>query len=581
MSADATLGPSAREGRSFHVHSCLGRGGFGEVYRATMVSTGGVRSEVAIKVLHVDVEPDSQAVRRLRDEGRLLGAVRHPAVLRVHDLVLLHERVALVTEYVEGADLDKCLQNADPMPLRGLVEVIGRVAAALDAAFVAQAPSGGTLNLIHRDIKPANIRIGRHGEVKLLDFGIARAANVEREARTETHAMLGSYLYMAPERFLDGRDSGPAVDVFSLGCTLYEGIAGQRLFGELSLKDLYLLVLEESKYDTFINDILDQLLTEVPSEVLQLLVRMLELKPERRPSEAEVSRTCYDMADRLPGKALDRWARERKWPRQRRVKGMLDGKVIVETASGSDVYDDVVLPEPDADPIAAVATSAVSMEAGALWPPRAGTSLSATFERPRPLLVGAGLLSISTVSAVVVVLLGLVVVMAGQVWPTLSQRGARPAAVAPAPVAASTPAAPTPTPDPGIDVADPGTGGGAEPPATPEASADPVRPEPVKGDAEAVVIPVRPPPAPPLQSKPSPAEPPQEGMVSVDASVLVTFHNRGGRVQRAGRVPVGTYEVHADFGDGMQPTGATFNLSASQALVVRCSKFTRSCEVDY
>src|SRR5262245_34866949 len=87
------------EPRQFHLHSCLGRGGFGEVYRATMitgsgrtasgVTAGGVRTEVAVKVMHADVDPESQAVQRLRDEGRLLGAVRHPAVLRVYDLVLL------------------------------------------------------------------------------------------------------------------------------------------------------------------------------------------------------------------------------------------------------------------------------------------------------------------------------------------------------------------------------------------------------------------------------------------------------------------------------------------------------------
>ena len=76
-------------GRRFLIHSCLGRGGFGEVYRATMTSTGGVRTEVAIKILRADIDPGSDSVKRLRDEGRLLGALSHPAILKVHDLVLL------------------------------------------------------------------------------------------------------------------------------------------------------------------------------------------------------------------------------------------------------------------------------------------------------------------------------------------------------------------------------------------------------------------------------------------------------------------------------------------------------------
>ncbi|MCA9492181.1 MAG: serine/threonine protein kinase, partial [Myxococcales bacterium] len=203
-------------GRRFQVHSCLGRGGFGEVYRATMSSSGGVRTEVAIKVLRGDIDPGSDSVKRLRDEGRLLGALRHPSILRVHDLVLLENRVALVTEYVEGDDLDKCMVPS--MPIRALLGVLGEVASALDAAWTTPSPtSGEAIHLVHRDVKPANIRIGRHGEVKLLDFGIARATNVVREAQTANNAMMGSYLYMAPERFHEDRVEPPS-DIYALGC---------------------------------------------------------------------------------------------------------------------------------------------------------------------------------------------------------------------------------------------------------------------------------------------------------------------------------------------------------------------------
>ena len=83
------------ERRSFQIHMCLGRGGFGEVYKATMVSTGGVTTDVAVKILHQDVDPSSQAVQRLRDEGRLLGALRHPCVLKVYDLPPRLERQLL------------------------------------------------------------------------------------------------------------------------------------------------------------------------------------------------------------------------------------------------------------------------------------------------------------------------------------------------------------------------------------------------------------------------------------------------------------------------------------------------------
>ncbi|MBT3224140.1 MAG: serine/threonine protein kinase, partial [Proteobacteria bacterium] len=161
--------------REFSFQRCLGSGGFGEVYLATMTSSGGVETDVAVKVLHGGLDPRSQAVQRLRDEGRLLGVLNHPAILRVTDLVLLEGRIALVTEYVEGADLDECFGAHPPLPPRALLEVIGRVADALHSAFNTTSANGTPLELIHRDIKPANIRLGRHGDVKLLDFGIARA----------------------------------------------------------------------------------------------------------------------------------------------------------------------------------------------------------------------------------------------------------------------------------------------------------------------------------------------------------------------------------------------------------------------
>ena len=326
----------ASERRQFQLHACLGRGGFGEVYRATMVSSGGVRTEVAVKVMHADVGPDSQAVSRLRDEGRLLDVVRHPVVLKVYDLVLLDGRVGLVTEYVEGQDLDKSIQGGDPPTVRAMLEIIAKVSDALRSAYTTPAPGGqGQLQLVHRDIKPANIRLGRHGDVKLLDFGIARAANVSREAKTETDALLGSYLYMAPERFLERTDAGPAVDIYALGLILFEGITRRRLFGDKTLKELYLLVLDGERYDTYIRKQLEIIPKGVPHQISALIYRVLDLDPGKRPDHDTLTRTCHDIAERLPGATLDKWARSRIWPPVREVRGVLDGAVITESAFGS------------------------------------------------------------------------------------------------------------------------------------------------------------------------------------------------------------------------------------------------------
>ncbi|MBN2800628.1 MAG: serine/threonine protein kinase, partial [Deltaproteobacteria bacterium] len=193
--------------RTFHFHTCLGAGGFGEVYRADMTTTGGLTQVVAVKMLRSGLAPASQSVERLRDEGRMLARLQHPVVLGVHDMTVMEGRVALVTEYVEGQDLDACFTGEAPLPSRALLQVIGQVADALYSAWEA-------LCLVHRDIKPSNIRLGTHGQVKLLDFGIARSEQGDREAHTATNMMVGSLPYMAPERFATA-DIQPAADVFA------------------------------------------------------------------------------------------------------------------------------------------------------------------------------------------------------------------------------------------------------------------------------------------------------------------------------------------------------------------------------
>jgi len=314
-------------GRRFSIHVCLGRGGFGEVYRATMASSGGVTSEVAVKILRADIDPGSEAVKRLRDEGRLLGALRHPAILRVHDLVILDRRVALVTEYVDGQDLDACIHASPPMPPRVLFSVVGEVASALNVAFNAPAPGQSSpMHLVHRDVKPANIRIGRHGEVKLLDFGIARAANMTREAHTANNAMMGSSHYMAPERFHED-DVFPPSDVYALGCIVFEGLTGERFFGDKSMKQIYGTMLSPRKYEEHLGERL-QALGSQPQVVQSMVARLLAGDPQQRPDASEVAGAFEDLAEDTPGPTLKRWCRNREWPTSDAAHGSLSGREL-------------------------------------------------------------------------------------------------------------------------------------------------------------------------------------------------------------------------------------------------------------
>lgn len=334
--------------RKFHFQLCLGRGGFGEVYLAEMRSAGGLRSRVAVKILLEGVDPRSQAVQRLRDEARLLAVLQHSAIPTVHDLVLLNGRVGLVSEYVEGADLEECIQADPPLSPRGLIDTVGDVADAIDAAYTSKGVDGKPLHLVHRDIKPANIRIGVRGDVKLLDFGIARAQFADREAKTQTNAVIGSFPYMPPERFDDGAPSDPRGDVFALGCVLYEGITGQRLFGDLSMRQLYDLAYSEDKHGTWIQERLDAL-GGLPPAVADLLRSMLAYEADDRPTAHDLALACEQLAPSLPGPSLRRWARARDWPPPDDHGGSFAGQTVSESAFSLSRSMDSLAGEPAPD----------------------------------------------------------------------------------------------------------------------------------------------------------------------------------------------------------------------------------------
>ncbi|MCO4746070.1 MAG: protein kinase [Proteobacteria bacterium] len=317
--------------RTFHFRLCLGRGGFGEVYLADMTSPGGLRSQVAVKVLLDSVDPRSQAVQRLRDEARLLAALRHPTIPKVHDLVLLQGRVGLVAEYVEGADLEECIRSDPPISPRALIDLVGQIADALDAAYSSSGPDGSPLHLVHRDIKPANIRVGVRGDVKLLDFGIARAKHSDREAKTQTNAVIGSFPYMAPERFDDKAHPRPESDVFALGCVLYEGITGQRLFGDLGMKSLYTMAFERDRHADWVMPRLDAL-GQLPTDLLDVLHHMLAYEADERIGAHELMTACEALGPHLPGSSLRAWARTHDWPEPHDHGGPFAGQTVSESS---------------------------------------------------------------------------------------------------------------------------------------------------------------------------------------------------------------------------------------------------------
>jgi serine/threonine-protein kinase len=558
--------------RVFSIRDCLGQGGFGDVYRATMMSPGGLRSEVAIKVLR---EPGSDALVRLRDEGKLLALLRHPAILRVHDLTSLAGRISLVTEFIEGMDLGVAFAHDPPLSHRAVVEAIGVVAEALHAAW-ATTPSDSSepLHLVHRDVKPSNLRLGRHGEMKILDFGIAWSADQDREAQTRGTAMIGSLPYMAPERF--GRSAArPAGDVYGLGCTLFEGLAGRRLHADASLLEMGKRAGSAAVHDAHVAAAMAEL--DLSTDLRELLAATLAYDDEARPTAADVAQRCEALADRMEGGRLKHWCREVDWSNLDTQPGPLSGHTI--TDSTLDLPDGFVVSQPIdlPDSVTVTAGSFTSAESDtwamsqALSPP----SETGTSTRKLPILPIVGVAMVAMMAT------------AGAAW-QLSGATDESALPRVAPNTRDTTEAAT-APD-----TEPVPPASAPPALIPEPIAEEAPDtQPVDAGGPAMDTPRRPPrttpvadPDPPVvEPDPPPVEPPSVEPVPTPGTVSVTgdiskvqLRGEAGTFS-PGAVPAGTYRIHADFGDGAWTDGQNdLRVRSGGRHVLRCNGVRWLCE---
>ncbi|WP_433716168.1 serine/threonine-protein kinase [Nocardia sp. CA-084685] len=198
----------------YRLDRLIGRGGMGEVYEAYDLRK---RRSVAIKVLLERLAQDAGYRERFQREADAAARLREPHVIPIHDYGEIDGHLYIDMRLVDGASLPSVLRSEGPMPAPQAVAVIRQIASALDAAHAE--------GLVHRDVKPDNILLTPDGFAYLVDFGIAHS---DADHGLTTHgAVIGSFSYMAPERFR-AEHTTPAVDVYSLACVLYECLTGAR-----------------------------------------------------------------------------------------------------------------------------------------------------------------------------------------------------------------------------------------------------------------------------------------------------------------------------------------------------------------
>jgi hypothetical protein len=255
------------------VLAVLGSGGMSEVYRAR---DNRLQREVAIKVVGEALAGDAGILGRLEQEARLAGGLNHPNIVAVHDIGVHDGSPYVVTELLQGESLRERLLHG-PVSVSQALDWAGQMAHALSAAHAA--------GVIHRDLKPENVFLTRMGQVKLLDFGIAKSNPRLTESRglldptispagsaTRTGSVLGTPGYMSPEQ-VRGEALDPRSDIFALGIILHELLGGQRTFRTGSIV--------ESGY-SILHDEPAPLPPTVPAGVAQLVQRCLAKDPEQR-----------------------------------------------------------------------------------------------------------------------------------------------------------------------------------------------------------------------------------------------------------------------------------------------------------
>ncbi|WP_169791365.1 serine/threonine-protein kinase [Sandaracinus amylolyticus] len=257
-------------------------GGMATVYLARRVGAAGFAKHVAIKVVHAHLALDRAFVKMFLAEARLSARIEHPNVVQVHDLGEHDGSYFMVMEYVEGCALSE-LQRVLAAEQRRLapevaVAIAMRVAAGLHAAHELADEHGNNLCVVHRDVSPQNVLLARKGHVKLIDFGIAKAA--ERTQSTQGGVLKGKVRYMAPEQ-ASGSEIDRRADVYALGVLLWEMLTGRRLFDAptdlLALK----MVLDPKPRAP------SALASGIPPALDEAVLAALAKDPARRPATAQ------------------------------------------------------------------------------------------------------------------------------------------------------------------------------------------------------------------------------------------------------------------------------------------------------
>ena len=252
-------------------------GGMAEVYKAKATGVEGFERLVAVKRILPSIAEDEEFITMFIDEAKIAVQLTHASIAQIFDLGRVDESYFIALEYVYGKDVravfNRARNRGEPLPVPMACFTTMKVCEGLDYAHNKKDPAGRPLQLVHRDVSPQNILISYEGEVKIIDFGIAKAAG--KAGKTQAGILKGKFGYMSPEQ-VKGMDLDRRSDIFGVGICLYELLTGERLFvGESDFSTLEKVrnvdIMPPSTYNR-----------RIPEELEQIVLKALARDREER-----------------------------------------------------------------------------------------------------------------------------------------------------------------------------------------------------------------------------------------------------------------------------------------------------------
>jgi serine/threonine protein kinase/tetratricopeptide (TPR) repeat protein len=262
----------------YHIYEELGKGGMGRVYKALDKE---IEEKVALKLLNPDIAADIRTIERFRNELKTARQISHKNVCRMYHFGKDEGAFYITMEYVRGEDLKSMIRMMSRLSPGQTVSIAKQVCEGLAEAH--------RLGVIHRDLKPQNIMIDRDGNVKIMDFGIARS--LKAKGITGAGIMIGTPEYMSPEQ-VEGKDADESSDIYALGIILYEMLTGRVPFeGETPLSVAL-------KQKTELPEDPGKINPQIPDDLRRLILRCLEKEKENRYQKVDALIAEFDRIDK-------------------------------------------------------------------------------------------------------------------------------------------------------------------------------------------------------------------------------------------------------------------------------------------